>query len=196
RDLGQDTGQPPGDRHPRRQPGPPGRPRRPDGLTGAAARQAAVHRGHVAEPFQQASELQRASLRRHRDRTLINAWLDGRVHDTITRTGRASPHFAPRYSIAAPMRHPNAAVDVIVRTRFHADHLASLKCRRTSARSPTRAGLPAALSTSLSGTLTARVMTTAMRYRMNAAPIHGSTLRLSPLRWRAVARPVRIRAPK
>ena len=42
-----------------------------------------------------------------------------------------------------------------------------------------RAGSPATLSASLSGTLTAMVMITAMRYKANAAPIHGSRLRLS-----------------
>src|SRR5215475_15190864 len=90
----------------------------------------------------------------------------------------AAPHLALRCSIAAPMRQPNAAVDVNVRTRFQADHLASLKCWRTAARSPMRAGSPAALIVSLSGTLTAMVMITAIRYRTNAAPSHGSRLRL------------------
>src|SRR5215471_4013157 len=112
------------------------------------------------------------------------------------RRGRAGPHFAPRCSIAAAMRQPNAAVDVTVRTRFHADHLASPKWRRTWARSPMRAGSPAALSPSLSGTLTAMVMTTAVRYKANAAPIHGSRLRLSALKWSAAARPVSTRAPR
>jgi hypothetical protein len=31
---------------------------------------------------------------------------------------------------------------------------------------------------------------------MNAAPIHGSTFRMSPRRWSAAATPVRIGAPK
>jgi hypothetical protein len=39
-DLGQETDQASGNRYPRRQPGPPGRPRRPGGLGRAAARQA------------------------------------------------------------------------------------------------------------------------------------------------------------
>src|SRR5215472_19048331 len=101
------------------------------------------------------------------------------------RRGRAGPHFAPRCSIAAATRQPNSAVDVTVRTRFHSDHLASPKWRRTWARSPMRAGSPATLSPSLSGTLTAMVMITAMRYKANAAPIHGSRLRLSALKWSA-----------
>src|SRR5262252_5684773 len=93
---------------------------------------------------------------------------------------RVCLHFGLRYIMAAPMRQPNAAVEVSVRMRFHADHLASLKRWRTAGRSPMRAGSPAALIASLSGTLTAMVMITAMRYKTNAAPIHGSALRLSP----------------
>src|SRR5262249_19934769 len=112
------------------------------------------------------------------------------------RCGRVGFHFALRYSIAAAMRQPNAAVDVSVRARFPADHLASWKCWRTAARSPMRAGSPAALSASLSGTLTAMVMITAMRYKANAAPIQGSRWRRSPARWRAAARPVSTRAPR
>jgi len=62
--------------------------------------------------------------------------------------------------------------------------------------SPMRAGSPAALSASLSGTLTAMVMTTAVRSKTKAVPIHGSAWRLSLLRWRAAARPVSTGAPK
>ena len=59
-----------------------------------------------------------------------------------------------------------------------------------------RSGSPAALSWSLSGTLTARVRTTTSAYTTSAAATQGSTERPSPRSSNSAARPVNTSAPK
>ena len=101
-----------------------------------------------------------------------------------------------RASTKAHVRQPNATIEATARKRFQPTHLASWNCSRTAARSAIKPGSPAALISSLSGTLIRMVMTTTARCRTNAPPIQGNADCSSAPKWSATARAVKPSAPK